>query len=74
MKCKACGGTGWDVVRGIDCISCDGKGEITLTNAEYMRQCDHASLAFKIWEFIKDGNIDSLYSVEHWLKEKCNDM
>lgn len=38
MKCKACGGTGWDVVRGIDCISCDGKGEITLTNEEWLEQ------------------------------------
>ena len=35
MKCKACGGSGWDVVRGIDCISCDGKGEITQTNEEW---------------------------------------
>ena len=35
MKCPKCGGTGWDVVHGFDCISCDGKGEITLTNEEW---------------------------------------
>ncbi len=78
MKCDMCNGSGEIPIvecgfPGKDeCPQCHGKGY--LTNAEYMRQCDDSSLAFKIWEFIKDGNIDSLYSVEHWLKEKCNDM
>lgn len=35
MKCPKCGGSGWDVVHGFDCISCDGKGEIDLTNEEW---------------------------------------
>lgn len=35
MKCPKCGGSGFDVVHGFDCISCDGKGEIEVTNEEW---------------------------------------
>lgn len=35
MKCPKCGGTGWDIVHGFDCVSCDGKGEIEVTNEEW---------------------------------------
>ena len=45
MKCPKCGGTGWDIVHGFDCVSCDGKGEITMTNEEYIRQCSTEELA-----------------------------
>ena len=66
-KCFRCGGTD---------VECEfyGKHECLLyqplTNAEYMRRCDDETLAFKIWELIKDGNADSLYHIEKWLKEK----
>ena len=45
MKCPKCGGTGWDIVHGFDCVSCDGKGEITMTNEEYIRSCSTVELA-----------------------------
>jgi len=35
MKCPKCGGSGFDVVHGFDCVSCDGKGEIEVTNEEW---------------------------------------
>lgn len=35
MKCPKCGGSGFDVVHGFDCVSCDGKGEIEMTNEEW---------------------------------------
>lgn len=68
-KCSRCGGT--------SDVECEfyGKYEcpyqpLTITNAEYMRRCDDETLGFKIWELIKDGNTDSLYHIERWLKEK----
>ena len=85
MKCTGCDGTGncYVLVRYGDpyevrkelrrCPKCYGKGIIEpLTHAEYMRQCDDASLAFEIWNLIKDGNIDDLYHIERWLKEERN--
>ena len=67
-KCSRCGGTD---------VECEfyGKYEcpyqpLTITNAECIRRCDDATLAFKIWKLIKDGNADSLYHIERWLKEK----
>ena len=70
-KCFRCGGTD---------VECEfyGKYEcpyqpLTITNAECIRRCDDATLAFKIWKLIKDGNADSLYHIERWLKETCHD-
>lgn len=37
--------------------------------ADYMRQCDDTNLAWEIWQLVKDGNTDSLYSIEEWLQE-----
>ena len=74
MKCRYCNGTGEhinDANRMTTCEFCGGIGVIKpLTNEEYIRRCDDATLAFKIWELIKDGNADSLYHIETWLKEK----
>ena len=46
--------------------------KVKQTKAEYIRQCDDASLAFEIWNLIKDGNIDDMYHIERWLKEEHN--
>lgn len=47
--------------------------KVEQTKAEYMRQCDDTNLAWEIWQLVKDGNTDSLYSIEEWLQEKHND-
>ena len=53
MKCKYCNGTGEhinDANRMTTCEFCGGKGEITLTNEEWLRSCTTEQLA----EFLAD--------------------
>ena len=65
MKCPKCGGTGWDIVHGFDCVSCDGKGEITMTNEEYIRQCSTEELAKLIYKIaVTDVLMDRFFTAE----------
>ena len=77
MKCKACDGSGWDVVRGIDCISCDGKGVIKLSNEEYIRSCSRKELILVLRKFYIDGRVCDymnfpvfMNKIEKWLQEE----
>ena len=56
MKCPKCGGSGFDVVHGFDCISCDGKGEIEVTNEEWIKSLDTEGLVDYLYEVHKGGN------------------
>ena len=65
MKCPKCGGTGWDIVHGFDCVSCDGKGEITMTNEEYIRSCSTEELAKLIYKIaVTDVLMDRFFTAE----------
>jgi len=72
MKCQLCDGKG-EYIHACGgyrpCEHCNGTGEIKQTRADYMRQCDDTNLAWEIWQLVKDGNTDSLYSIEEWLQE-----
>lgn len=86
MKCPKCGGSGWDVVHGFDCVSCDGKGEITLTNEEYIRTCSTEELVNIIVCELRNTDLHNMKlkynlfngndfdAVRVWLKEKHNEM
>ena len=84
MKCPKCGGTGWDIVHGFDCVSCDGKGEITMTNEEYIRQCSTEELNTLLCALTDCGILNEWRTIYHcgdsdedavriWLKEKHHD-
>lgn len=78
MKCPKCGGTGWDIVHGFDCVSCDGKGEITMTNEEYIRQCSTEELADFLTDTILSDRrfrmtmVGGIEETKAWLKEIHN--
>lgn len=79
MKCPKCGGTGWDIVHGFDCVSCDGKGEIEVTNEEWFCGLSTEEKAEVLndlyWEFDYKARLyynfePTKKSFEKWLKEK----
>ena len=81
MKCPMCGGDGItdkftpNVGR---CIKCKGKGEIEVTNEEYIRSCTFDELAGEIYEWYSAGYttgrvglpLNSITGIDEWLKEE----
>lgn len=58
MKCPKCGGSGWDVVHGFNCVSCDGKGEIEVTNEEWFCSLPTEEKAKFLRQIYRDGRDD----------------
>ena len=87
MRCPRCHGTGkiteWvatDTVSEYEfpCRKCNGKGEIEVTNEEYIRSCSFEELAGAIYEWYSAGYttgrvglpLNSITGIVEWLKEK----